>query len=261
MSLVAGVNLSPKYRILLSMVVSRLPLYEQVYKELRDQIASGQLLPGRRLDIQDIADKLKVSRTPTREAVRQLTHDGLVEMDRDGRSSVSSASLPDLAEIYTVRAALEATAAYLVAIRRSADLGPLEETIERAEGAYEQGNWMAVSTAHAAFHKTLIGMSQSTSIIRILDTFEIRTSQHRRISMQSDVRRRAAMTAHSEILEFLKSGQADAAKSRVRLEMIEAGEFAIHCYDNDPSDDTPSMHYLRVSAQAPNINSTSVARI
>ena len=82
-------------------------LYEQTYQALRASILSGELLPGERLVETQLAEQLQVSRTPIREAIRQLQRDNLVTSDSNGGLRVTTISIVDVAQLYDCRIALE----------------------------------------------------------------------------------------------------------------------------------------------------------
>jgi len=82
-------------------------LHEQTYQALRTSILSGDLAPGERLVETQLAQRLQVSRTPIREAIRQLQKDGLVTADGLEGLQVTSISAADAAQLYDCRLALE----------------------------------------------------------------------------------------------------------------------------------------------------------
>jgi DNA-binding GntR family transcriptional regulator len=82
-------------------------LQEQAYEALRTRILSGDLAPGQRLVETQLADTLKVSRTPIREAIRQLQRDTLVTADDRGNLRVTTISAEDAVHLYDCRIALE----------------------------------------------------------------------------------------------------------------------------------------------------------
>jgi DNA-binding GntR family transcriptional regulator len=82
-------------------------LQEQAYLALRTSILTGELLPGDRLVETQLAEKLQVSRTPVREALRQLQRDGLVVVDVNGNLRVATISAIDVMHLYDCRIALE----------------------------------------------------------------------------------------------------------------------------------------------------------
>lgn len=82
-------------------------LHEQTYQALRTSILSGELAPGDRLVETHLAQRLQVSRTPIREALRQLQREGLVTSETSGGLRVSTISETDVAQLYDCRLALE----------------------------------------------------------------------------------------------------------------------------------------------------------
>ncbi len=82
-------------------------LYDQTYQALRTSILSGELAPGDRLVETQIAEQLQVSRTPIREAMRQLQQEELLTADSNGGLRVSTISTTDAVQLYDCRMALE----------------------------------------------------------------------------------------------------------------------------------------------------------
>lgn len=82
-------------------------LHQQTYEALRSSILAGQLAPGDRLVETQLAQQLQVSRTPIREAIRQLQREGLVTADGSGGLRVTAISATDAIQLYDCRLALE----------------------------------------------------------------------------------------------------------------------------------------------------------
>jgi DNA-binding GntR family transcriptional regulator len=88
-------------------------LPHQVYGQLRALIVAGQLAPGARLVETEVADRLAVSRTPVREAIRRLAHEGLAQTVRVGTKTqiaVAPATVADLVDLFSIIGALEGVA-------------------------------------------------------------------------------------------------------------------------------------------------------
>lgn len=109
-------------------------LYEQVYQALRSAILTGELAAGQRLVETQLAEWLSVSRTPLREALRQLQQEGLVSSEANGGLRVTTLSVADAVELYDCRIALEQLAV-AEACRRATDeqLKQLETYVVQAE--------------------------------------------------------------------------------------------------------------------------------
>ncbi len=86
-------------------------LFSKTYLALRQEILSGELLSGETLIEQALADRFAVSRTPIREAIRQLQQEGLIESDRGGGLQISTITIADAIQLYDCRIGLEQVAA------------------------------------------------------------------------------------------------------------------------------------------------------
>ncbi|PSB60904.1 GntR family transcriptional regulator, partial [filamentous cyanobacterium CCP1] len=114
-------------------------LYEQTYEALRASILSGELLPGERLVETQLADQLQVSRTPIREAIRQLQRDSLVTTDAGGGLRVTIISVVDAVQLYDCRIALERLSVQEACHHATpAQLETLETFVVQAEQLAEQ---------------------------------------------------------------------------------------------------------------------------
>ena len=96
----------------------RKPLRIEVYEFLKESITRGGLKPGQKLNEVDLGNHLGISRTPIREALMRLEHEGLVTLDPGKGAVVSEISKVDLGEIYPIVAALEGLAARIAAAKR-----------------------------------------------------------------------------------------------------------------------------------------------
>src|ERR1700727_597160 len=113
---------------------STLPVREQTVQVLRDAILSFELKPGQRLVEREFIDRLGISRTTFREALRQLSTEGLVTAVAQKGARVSSPSYKEAADLYEIRAALEALAVRRF-IERASDeeIGELTRALEKFE--------------------------------------------------------------------------------------------------------------------------------
>ncbi len=134
------------------------------YARLLEDIRSGQLLPGTRLRETDLADRLGLSRTPVREAIRMLEADGLVvHLPRQG-ATVRSLGYAEVVELYEMRAVLEGTAARLAARAASdlelSELAALNEALEQADTG------PAAVELNRHFHLTLLDAAKNRYLTR-----------------------------------------------------------------------------------------------
>jgi DNA-binding GntR family transcriptional regulator len=225
-------------------LINRLPLYQQAYLALRERIATGELAPGMRLDVQTLADELDISRTPVREAIRQLLQDGLLEMERDGRVKVFSPSVNDLAEIYIARASLESTAAAVaVASGAPLDIAVFEDAVARGRRGCETGDWKEVAHANREFHEAMILASGSSYAQQIDAVLRIRVHRFRNMALQYVERQRRSVEGHARILELLRTGDPAAERETYR-HVLEAGAWAVQAMQGVSEEDSPSIRFL-----------------
>ncbi len=143
-------------------------LAEKAFETLHQAIITGQLRPGTRLPIEELADVLEMSPMPIREAVRRLDAAGLVENIPHRGARVTELSIIDLAEVYEARLALE-----VLAIRRAAErFDASREAIaaarlDKLEGMSDD-NSADTSAAHEAFHFSLYEAAASAWLTRLI---------------------------------------------------------------------------------------------
>jgi DNA-binding GntR family transcriptional regulator len=143
-------------------------LAEKAFETLHQAIITGQLRPGTRLPIEELAEVLEMSPMPIREAVRRLDGAGLVENIPHRGARVTELSITDLAEVYEARLALE-----VLAIRRAAKRfdAPREAIaaarLDKLEGMSDD-NSGRTSGAHEAFHFALYDAAASAWLMRLI---------------------------------------------------------------------------------------------
>ena len=167
---------------------------------LRGAILAGEFAPGERIYEQGLSERLKVSRTPIREALKSLAGEGLLDHVPNRGYYVRAYSVDDIVQAYEIRAALEGLAA-----RRAAQLGLadeqraiIEKALEDGEAFLKKGNFspddrVLYGEINAAIHSAILAGSQSRMLrdqLRLSQ--QIAPSSHRNIVAfeRRDVRRR-----------------------------------------------------------------------
>jgi DNA-binding GntR family transcriptional regulator len=140
------------------------PLAEQIYLRLRKLIRSGNLAPAERLVDAALAQSLKVSRTPVREALTRLAADGLIET-RGGGFQVVTPTTADMDEIFEMRRLLEPPAVrQAAALAAAAALAQLDEALEEARRAERAEDVTAFMAANYAFRAAWIAQVPSSRL-------------------------------------------------------------------------------------------------
>lgn len=194
---------------------------QSAYERLCEEIRSGALKPGARLLETEIAERLNISRTPVREAIRRLESEGLVDhLPRTG-AVVRTLDYPEIMELYEMRTVLEGTAARLAA--RAASPVELEELKSiNAEMAGATGDGKALVRLNRQFHARLMDAARNRFLLRSAETVEKTLLILGRSSMESPERAREAVEEHGAVLAALEARDGEAAERAMRRHLENA---------------------------------------
>lgn len=192
-------------------------LAEQAYQRLRDAILSHQLTPGTHLSVPSIARRLGISRSPAREAIARIAHDGLAHV-RSGRGAVVADFSPsDLVEIYELREVLEGLASRLaVETMPTENIERLEQILEEHQAVVARGDFSRHMQLDQAFHQLV---RRSTGNSRLNDSLD-RLQGQVRVAMHTTHRSpggmRQAVAEHRQILHALRARELETAEQASR---------------------------------------------
>jgi DNA-binding GntR family transcriptional regulator len=161
------------------------PLREQVLSALRQAILNFELKPGQRLVERELIEQLGVSRTTVREALRELTSEGLVTVVPQRGAIVSAPSLDEAADLYKVRAALESLVVQHF-VERASDLevDRLRRTVEDFAGISATTTDMReLLAAKDRFYAVLLAGARSTALRQLLESIQARVTLLRATSL------------------------------------------------------------------------------
>lgn len=188
---------------------------------LRNEIVTGVLPAGSRLNEREICERLKVSRTPVREAIKTLAQEGLISVRPNHSPIVSEMDLEELTSLVEVVATIEGLAGRLAATRMNegkiAELGVLHYTMYLHHTRHELPGYFE---ANKAFHRKIIAFADNSVLLWVWDLLALRVDRARFSSNLWPPRWSAAVQEHDLILAALKEGNAekaaDAMASHVR---------------------------------------------
>jgi DNA-binding GntR family transcriptional regulator len=184
----------------------------RVYQDIVRLISSGRLAAGTRLDEQQIADELGVSRTPLREAISRLVKDGLIENRPYRGNFVRRFTGKEVHDLYEVRKGLEAMAVRL-AIPRLADddVVELRTILAEIDNALKASDLEAYGLADQQFHMTIAELSGNATLISMLNQLGGQIQLIRTMANQNpDVVEITAME-RPEIVDAMAEGDVDRA--------------------------------------------------
>lgn len=194
------------------------PVGELVYAAIRQAISQGLFAPGQRLVTEDLSIRMKVSRTPIREALRKLEIDGLVRSEH--WRGVVVAELPPLEEMeefYALRGALEGLVAYFAARRRPlAALRTLGGTLEKMEAAARAGNLARFKELQVHFWHQYIDLASSRRLQQMASSIGDGLARAKPISLSRAGRMKAAVRELRDVYDAIEAGDAPRAEELAR---------------------------------------------
>lgn len=207
----------------------REPVREQVYARLKAMVLSGELLPGRRLAEEHLAQQMGVSRTPVREALHKLASEGLIQALPSRGFKVSGESLEEMEEVFELRAVLEGYALGLVSRDMPQEtMEELEEYIKKAEEAYGRKDIDAVFHWNTRFHDTLNALiSKKPRLHQLIADLRKYVLRYRKDTLSYLSGAKRSIDGHKKIMMALRLGDPEISEKIMREHVIEAMEDAL----------------------------------
>lgn len=191
-----------------------LPQGQGAYRRLLDEIRSGALAPGARLRETELADRLGISRTPVREAIRQLEADGLVaHLPRQG-ATIRSLDHAEVVELYEMRAVLEGTAARLAA-RAASDIELAELTALNTELADAPAGPQA-KELNRQFHRMMLESARNRFLLKSMNALQKTLLILGPTTLADPSRAVSAVAEHAAVISALKARDGAAAEAAMR---------------------------------------------
>lgn len=191
------------------------------YDAIKEAILTFQLLPGQNLVEGELAEQLKISKTPVRSAILQLEKEGLVVKSHYKGAVVAEISAHKMVEVFEVRSALEGLATRIVAENASEEaLIALQEILEDEIQALHNHNNNLASDANVRFHKALIDSANNEWLARFLSNLDDHLRRYRVLSNYQKGRLDKSVTEHRKVLQALQARDADQAEIAMREHLI-----------------------------------------
>jgi DNA-binding GntR family transcriptional regulator len=205
---------------------------EELRLQLADEIVRGALRPGAPLDETDIARRFKVSRTPVREALRQLVASGLVEARAHRGAVVARPSIERLTGMFEAMAELEALCAGLAAERMTpVERHQLEAVHEELRLLSYAGNPDRFHEVNERFHNTIYAGSQNAYIAEMTLATRVRVQPFRRAQFRNLGRLAKSQVEHDRVVVAIlrgdKAGAAAAMRDHIELVRDEYELYAV----------------------------------
>lgn len=207
-------------------VTDKYSLRGRVYHKIRDNILNGIYKENEELKEVAIGEELGVSRTPVREAFRQLELEGLIQIIPNKGAYVTGITVKDVQDIYMMRSKLEGLAARWATTNiTEAQMEEMEENIYLSEFHASKGHLEQIATLDNRFHEILYEACNSKMLEHQLRDFHEYVLRVRKRTLSQFKRSSESTKEHREIMEAIKAGDADRAEEAANRHIVNA-------YDN-----------------------------
>lgn len=195
-----------------------LPLRDVVFNTLRNAILTGELSPGERLMEIKLADKLGVSRTPIREAIRKLELEGLVVNTPRKGAEVANISAEDLRDVLEVRRSLEVLAIRLACDKMTEEtLELLHENIDAFKHSINAKATSDIASVDVSFHDIIYKSTGNNRLIQILNNISEQMYRYRFEYIKNKEAWNRLVEEHMNIYEAIKNRDKDLAVKSILL--------------------------------------------
>ncbi|MCR5802569.1 MAG: GntR family transcriptional regulator [Lachnospiraceae bacterium] len=196
-----------------------MPLRDAVFNRLRNDILNGELAPGSRLMEVPLAEKLGVSRTPIREAVRDLVLEGLVTMEPRKGARVAQITEKSMNDVLEVRSAFDVLCVELACERiTEEDTVKLRRAAERFEEAVtERAGNRTIAQADVDFHNVIIRATGNDRLIALENTLSQPMYRYRYEYIKGSGAHDNLINEHAAILEAIEDRNKKAATEAARI--------------------------------------------
>lgn len=193
-----------------------LPLRDVVFKTLRQGILTGELKPGERLMEIHLANKLGVSRTPIREAIRKLELEGLVTMIPRRGAEVAQITEKSMKDVLEVRKVLDRLSIELACDRiTEEEKKQLKEACIAFEEAVKEGDFAQIAKADVAFHDIIVAATGNMRLSQMVNNLAEQMYRYRFEYIKDKNQHQRLVSEHKIIYEGISKGDRNKALSAI----------------------------------------------
>ena len=193
-----------------------LPLRDVVFKTLRQGILTGELKPGERLMEIHLANKLGVSRTPIREAIRKLELEGLVTMIPRKGAEVAQITEKSMKDVLEVRKVLDRLSVELACERiTEGEKEQLREACIAFEEAVQEGDFARIARADVAFHDIIVAATGNMRLSQMVNNLAEQMYRYRFEYIKDKNQHQRLVEEHKVIYDGILEGNKDKALAAI----------------------------------------------
>ena len=192
-------------------------LREKILETIREAILKGTLKPGEKVAEPELAERFGISRTPIREAFRQLESEGYLTVIPRKGAVVTALSEQDVQEFYAIKSILEGYAAELAATRLTdKDIDKLKSINEKLKALASEGDVKAFFRVHGEFHDLFVRAAGNHKLAELITQMGLKFNRLRMASLSVKGRMDISVAEHERLIEAFKDQDGNQAENLVK---------------------------------------------
>ncbi len=199
-------------------------LASRIRNSLSDAITAGAISPGTQIDEQEVAERFGASRTPVREALRELASTGLVTIEPRRGARVMELTLERIGEMFEVMAEIEAMCARIASDRMTMlERSHLHDLHQSSHALVQAGDVDGYDAINQQFHAAIYASTHSNFLLELANGLRQRVAPFRRAQFRGVQRLAISFAEHGEILKSIFAKDSETAAKQMRAHMLVAG--------------------------------------
>ena len=203
-------------------------LHQQVAQQLRQMLMESHIVPGAKLNERELCEKLRVSRTPLREAIKMLAAEGLVELLPNRGAVAVQLSEADVGHTFEVMAQLEAMNGELAAERATPEqIDQIRALNGEMLDAYNQRDMPGYYALNARIHRTISMAANNPVLTSLYETINARLQALRYRTNQDETKWQRAMAEHGQMVELLAARDGPALRQLLSQHLLQKRDVVV----------------------------------
>jgi len=196
---------------------------EEIADIIRENIISGNINPGEKVNEYQVAKLLNISRPPIREAFRLLAAEGLITLVPRKGAFVSKLSFREVKEIYEMKSMMESFAVRLaIPIIDEKEVSKLDSILKLMEEMIKKNNFKKIQSLNIEFHRKIIEMSKNKKLIYFYESIIMPIRKYQRLGLSAPSSWKTSFKEHRDIVEAIRSRNIELAERLTREHTMRA---------------------------------------
>jgi DNA-binding GntR family transcriptional regulator len=192
-------------------------LKDWAYARIKRDVLTGKYIPGEQLRVEELAETMKISRTPVREALLMLEHESLINVAPRVGFFVKGITKQEMQELFELRELIEGYAAEKAAAHlEPKDLEGLEALLREGQAAFDRGDLPGFLQSEIKLHSSIQEHAQNKHLLRMIESLKDLTYRERVLSLSSTENVKESLREHERIVNAFRQRDGPLAVSMMR---------------------------------------------